>query len=58
MLTGRENERRGTSVWCVGLPLMEERRLDREEQEARLARTYHSIRTSRTCEGTFAHRGC
>jgi len=33
MLTRQEIERQGVSLWCVGLPLAEERRLDREEQE-------------------------
>lgn len=33
MLTGRDIEHKGTSLWCAGLPLVEERRLEREEQE-------------------------
>ena len=33
MLIGRDIENPGTTTWCVGLPLMEERRMDREEQE-------------------------
>lgn len=33
MLIGRDIKRRGTTLWCVGLPLLEERRLERAEQE-------------------------
>ena len=43
MLTGRENERRGTSVWCAGLPLVDERRLDREEQERLRRAAWHLL---------------
>lgn len=33
MLTVQDIKCRGTTLWCVGLPLLEERRLEREEQE-------------------------